>query len=69
MISALPVAIDASRTRITAGPVISPAGVQLVHDVGHPQQPVEADRREQQAEQQQDDADDVDADHQNGRRG
>ena len=65
MISALPVATEASRTRMTAGPGDQPGGVELVEDVGHAQEAVEADRREQEAEREQDGADDVE-DHQNG---
>jgi RND superfamily putative drug exporter len=42
-----------------------PGRVCLVEDVGHPQQAVEADRRKQQAEREQDDADGVE-DHQKG---
>ena len=65
MISALPVATRGQQHEDDGGPGDQPGGVELVEDVGHPQQAVEADRREQEAERQQDGADDVE-DHQNG---
>lgn len=50
MISALPVANEASRTSTTAGAGDQARGVQLREDAGHAQQPVQADSREQQAQ-------------------
>ena len=52
-ISALRVASAASRTTMHRGAGDQAGRVELVEDVGHPQDAVEADRGEQQPERQQ----------------
>ena len=54
MISALPVATRGQQDEDDRGAGDQPGGVELVEDVGHAQQAVEADGREQEAEEHQD---------------
>ena len=51
-ISALPLAREARRTRITPEPVINPRSVQLLEDVRMAEHPIQPDRGDREAEKE-----------------